>query len=218
MSCPVRIFDKYFFLDKYYFQSIFSETSGRTAIHRSIEIIREPDQAAAVLHPRRRRLLSALESPLGAASLARKLGIPRQKLRYHLTQLESLGLLESAGTRQARGCQEKLLRRCSRKLLLHPFLLELGKERRSPSLNPRSWSYLRSRVVKLLRELELASDQAEARPLAVEAKVKFPSTEHRETFENELRESFQKLAAKHGGSGLTHRYHLLGWPEKSKED
>lgn len=52
-------------------------------------MIRNPQAAASALDPAHRAILERLNEPNSAAGLARQLGIPRQKLNYHLRQLEA---------------------------------------------------------------------------------------------------------------------------------
>ena len=59
-----------------------------SAVARSnMQVIDEPSRAAMVLHPIRNQLLSELGEPASAAELARRLGLPRQKVNYHLREL-----------------------------------------------------------------------------------------------------------------------------------
>ena len=61
----------------------------------ALQIIEDPDRAATALSPDRRRLLSALaEEPDSATGLAERLGDSRQRLNYHLRELERAGFLE----------------------------------------------------------------------------------------------------------------------------
>lgn len=187
-------------------------TSGGTAIRRDVEIIREPDRAVAVLHPLRRRILALLTEPAGAATLARRLRMPRQRLNYHLRALEKAGVIEIMGTRKARGCTERLMQRRSRQVLLHPFLLDPRSSRPSTRIDPRSWSYLRSRVLRLLRDISVVEEDGSRPPLALESTVGFASEQSREKFEAALGKSFRDLAVRFGDGSQTARYLLLGLP------
>ncbi len=61
----------------------------------AIDVIQQADRASAVLHPLRRQILEALAAEPGSAStLARRLGEPRQKVNYHLRELEQHGFVE----------------------------------------------------------------------------------------------------------------------------
>jgi MOSC domain-containing protein YiiM len=53
-------------------------------------------------------VLAELRSPASAAEVARRLGESRQRLNYHLKQLERVGLVRRVGTRRAGGFTETL--------------------------------------------------------------------------------------------------------------
>src|SRR5690606_24728337 len=71
-----------------------------------IHVIDDPAAAAAVLDPLRSRLLWELREPASAAVLAGRVGLPRQKVNYHLRKLESHGLVKPAGERRWGGLTE----------------------------------------------------------------------------------------------------------------
>lgn len=78
---------------------------------------------ARVLPPLRRRVLAALREPDSATGLARRLGMSRQKLNYHLRELERAGLVELAEEVPRRGCVERKLRARADAVLIDPDLL-----------------------------------------------------------------------------------------------
>ena len=57
-----------------------------------VEVIETPE-AAAALDPIRSRVLAVLAEPGSATTVARALGLPRQKVNYHLRALEARGLV-----------------------------------------------------------------------------------------------------------------------------
>ncbi|GAA0594924.1 winged helix-turn-helix domain-containing protein [Kribbella sandramycini] len=72
--------------------------------------VEEPDQVRVALSPIRRRLLELLREPASATQLAATLELPRQRINYHLRELEKAGLLELVEERQRRGFTERILR------------------------------------------------------------------------------------------------------------
>src|SRR5215470_14560661 len=70
--------------------------------------------AAVALSPFRLVLLKGLEQPESASGLARRLGLPRQQVNYHLRELERAGFIEMSEARQRRGCTERVMRLTSR--------------------------------------------------------------------------------------------------------
>jgi DNA-binding transcriptional ArsR family regulator len=90
-----------------------------TALH----VVDRPATAATLLDPTRLEILRALDQPDSAAGLARRLGLPRQKLNYHLRLLEGDGLVELVEERKKRNCTERVLRAVARSYLISPAAL-----------------------------------------------------------------------------------------------
>lgn len=86
-------------------------------------LLRRPEEAAAVLDPMRIRLLRNLEFPASATSLARRLHLPRQKINYHLRELERRGLVRLVRERKVGNCTERLVQAVARRLVLSPEVL-----------------------------------------------------------------------------------------------
>ncbi len=82
-----------------------------------------PERVACALPDLRRRLLDRLQQPASAAELARELGLPRQKLNYHLRVLEGQHLLELVELRPRRGFTERVLRTVAGALVVDPGVL-----------------------------------------------------------------------------------------------
>src|SRR5262245_57912186 len=74
-----------------------------------IDVIERREVAAVALDPIRLRLLGEMAQPASAAELGERLGLPRQKVNYHLRTLEGLGLAEMAETRTWGGLTERRL-------------------------------------------------------------------------------------------------------------
>src|SRR4026207_695807 len=78
-----------------------------------VEVIDDPAAATVALEPVRSRLLAELAAPGSgappAAPRAARVGIPRQKVNYHLRALEAHGLAQLAEERRWGGLTERLL-------------------------------------------------------------------------------------------------------------
>jgi DNA-binding transcriptional ArsR family regulator len=86
----------------------------RMAPHARRRSRRQLSPAAAALSPFRLGLLKGLQEPESASGLARRLGLPRQQVNYHLRELERAGFIEMSEERQRRGCTERIMRLTSR--------------------------------------------------------------------------------------------------------
>src|SRR5262245_50837786 len=62
---------------------------------RPLEIIDDPARARAALQPIRLQLLHLLEQPQSAPQLAKAMGLPRQRVLYHLRTVEAQRLVEA---------------------------------------------------------------------------------------------------------------------------
>ena len=76
----------------------------------ALDLVQDLDQAAALLHPTRLRVLEGLAEPDSAAGLARRLGLPRQQVNYHLRELEKRQLIEEVDQRRKGNCIERIVR------------------------------------------------------------------------------------------------------------
>src|SRR5262245_36068132 len=88
-----------------------------------VRVIDDPAAAAAALDPVRSRLLWELREPASAASLATRVGLPRQRVNYHLRALESHGLVHLASERRWGVLTERLLVATASSFVVSPSAL-----------------------------------------------------------------------------------------------
>jgi DNA-binding transcriptional ArsR family regulator len=88
-----------------------------------VDVIRAPEAARAALDPVRSQLLAQLREPGSASGVARALGLSRQRVNYHLRQLEDQGLVVGAGERQWGGITERLVVATARAYVISPEAL-----------------------------------------------------------------------------------------------
>jgi DNA-binding transcriptional ArsR family regulator len=182
--------------------------------------IRVLDDTAAVevaLDPIRSAILDALAEPGSAASVASALGLTRQKVNYHLTMLEAHGLVEPAETRSWGGITERLVRRCARRLVVAPDLLQSEAADPDVVADRFSAAYLvaiNARTVSELGAIDRdASDGVRVPTLAVDTVIGFVSPEDRAAFAAELQTAITALVAKyHHDQGRPHRLTLSSYP------
>lgn len=165
-------------------------------------VVRGAAQAAALLKPDRLRLLRELAEPDSAAGLARKLGWPRQRINYHLHQLEKAGLVELVEERRRGGLTERVVRAVARSYLISPEVLgSLGTD--PEAVRDRfSSSYLVALAARTLGELAALRGRAERAgqrlaTLALESEVRFATAADRNAFAEELATEVARLAAKY---------------------
>ena len=76
-----------------------------------VDVIEEPKRAQVMLHSARLELLENLGEPSSAAALARRLGLPRQRVNYHLRELEAQRLIELVEEHRKGSCVERVYQR-----------------------------------------------------------------------------------------------------------
>lgn len=89
-----------------------------------IDIITDPNRAAVGLSPLRRDLLARLaQSPDSATGLAKALGEPRQRINYHLRELEKARYVTLHEERRKGNCVERVLKASAQYFLIDPTTL-----------------------------------------------------------------------------------------------
>ena len=187
----------------------------------NLRVLDDARNVANLLSPLRRRLLGELgRAPDSAAGLARRLDLPRQKLNYHLRELERAGFVELLEERQRRGCVERALRVSARAFVIDPALLgPLGAD---PSAIQDRFSSgyqiaTASKLVCDLSELQRGAERAKKSlpTITLETEVRFASSERRAAFAEELGAALARLAAKYhddSAGSRAFRFVLAGHP------
>jgi DNA-binding transcriptional ArsR family regulator len=168
----------------------------------SLKVLRGASQAASVLHETRRALIEHLAEPDSAAGLARKLKTSRQRVRYHVQQLEREGLVECVAERRNGNCVERLLRATARTYVISPEAI--GSLGDSPVIASDRFSagYLLASAARVVRDVGAleARARAESRRLAtltLQGEVRFASVEQRAAFASDLTDMLAQLIARY---------------------
>src|SRR2546429_4741319 len=88
-----------------------------------VTVIDDPAAAEASLDPTRARLLAELVEPGSATMLAARVGLPRQKVNYHLRALEEHGLVELVEERRKGNVTERVLQAVAASFVISPIAL-----------------------------------------------------------------------------------------------
>jgi DNA-binding transcriptional ArsR family regulator len=169
-----------------------------TAVH----VIDEGGAATSALHPLRLEILSELAEPESAAGLARRIGVPRQQVNYHIRKLEDQGLVKLVGERRVRNCIERLVQAVGRSYMISPAALgQLGADPERIE-DKTSAGYLLAVASQMIHDLaglqhRTGHPDNEARTLALRADIRFKSREAQTAFAAELTEEVAKLVAKY---------------------
>jgi predicted transcriptional regulator len=168
----------------------------------TLEVISQPEAAAIALHRTRRELLSALAEPDSAAGLSRRLGVPRQRLNYHLRELERRGLVECVEERRKGNCTERILRATARSFVISPEALGALGSTAESARDRLSASYVIAVAARTIQEVSSLENRARAQhkrvaTLGLDSEVRFASAESRAAFAEELADQIAVLVAKY---------------------
>jgi DNA-binding transcriptional ArsR family regulator len=184
-------------------------------------VIDDPAAATVALDPVRSRLLAELREPASAATLAHRLGLPRQKVNYHLRTLESHGLVRLASERRWGGLTERRLVATASTYVVSPGALgpvAADPERQLDRLSASYLIALAARAVRELGDLVRRSGKVGQRlaTLSVDTVIRFRSARERAAFSEELTEAVNRLVARYhdesAPGGRAHRLVLLAHP------
>ena len=164
--------------------------------------VRDPAQAAALLQPQRLRLLEGLSEPDSAAGLARRFHLPRQRVNYHLRELERAGLVELVEVRRRGNCTERVMVAAARRVVISPDVLggmDVGIGGTRDHFSPISLVAAAARTIRELGELQSRAAEQSSRltTMTLESEVRFASVETRNAFAKELSDTIAHLVVKY---------------------
>src|SRR5262245_12350790 len=186
-----------------------------------VRVIDDPATATVALEPVRSRVLSDIREPASAAALASRVGLPRQKVNYHVRTLESHGLVRVAGKKRWGGLTERRLVATALAYVVSPSALgpvAVDPEREMDRLSASYLIALAARVVREIGDLIRRAQEAgkHLATLSVDTVIRFRSAQERAAFSNELAEAINRLVAKYhdesAPGGRSHRLVLMAHP------
>ncbi len=194
----------------------------------ALQLLRDPEAAAIVLEPKRRMILERLQVEANSATgLSKVLEMPRQKVNYHLRELERVGLVEEVSTRRKGNVEERIVRAKAAQYLISPEVLgQLGdspEERRDRF----SVAYLISAAGRVIRDLGVLVHRAgkagkRLSTMTVEVDVRFKNAEARAQFADELVNFLAEQAAKYHdertAGGREFRFVVGAYPKITKQE
>jgi DNA-binding transcriptional ArsR family regulator len=187
-----------------------------------LEVVAEPARARSLLHPSRSAILEALAEPSSAAKLARRLGEPRQRLNYHLRELEDQDLVRLVEEHRRGSASERIVVRSGSSYAISPAAL--GPLRTRPEALRDRFSSAYQIAVASQAIAELAALRADAGAtgqalptFTLEVDVRFADAAARHAFTEELAQTVAALVAKHHAEtapgGRTFRFYVGAYPK-----
>ncbi len=190
-----------------------------------LDLVQDLDQAAALLHPTRLRVLEGLAEPDSAAGLARRLGLPRQQVNYHLRELEKRQLIEQVDQRRKGNCIERIVRATARSYLIAPQALGRLAARPEAIRDRLSSAYLVAVAARAIRDLAVLRQRAaavrkELPTFTLQTEVRFATAADRTAFADELANEVARLTAKYHDEktpkGRRYSFFIGGYPTITK--
>lgn len=168
----------------------------------ALQVVDRPEAAASVLQPIRLRILERLREPASASSVARELDLPRQKVNYHVRELEKTGLVRHVESRTRGNCVERLVQASARRYVVAPRLLEALEADPEELRNAYSAAYLLATAARTIREVAEMREAARAAgkklpTLTLETEIRFAGPAAQQAFARELTEAVGRLAEKY---------------------
>jgi predicted ArsR family transcriptional regulator len=166
-----------------------------------LSVVRDPKQAGSLIDPVRRDLLERLREPGSAAGLARQLGIPRQRVNYHLRELERAGLAACVAEQRKGNCTERMLQATAQAFVISPEILGGLASSPGPAADRVSAAALVQAAAETIRsvaalERRAADEGKRFATLTLDAEIRFANAEARAAFATELTDAVAQLVAR----------------------
>jgi len=180
--------------------------------------VRDAETLQALAHPIRVQVLEALREPAAAATVARRIGLPRQKVNYHLKELERAGLVTRVEERRVGNFVETVYRAVARTFLVSPEVAWADRRRFETLRSQHSLETLVLLGELLQRDAadlldHAAFDGAEIASASVSAEVSFADEQERAAFLSAYLEAVAPLLEQYGRKdGAPYRVVLAAYP------
>jgi len=183
---------------------------------QDIAVIEDPAAAEASLDPIRARILRELAQPASATQLAVRVGLPRQKVNYHLKALERHGLVELVEERRKGNVTERVVQATAASYLISPLALNTVAPDPGRYADRFSAFWLLALAGRMVQEVgKLIAGAAAARQklatFAIDGEITFRTAADRSAFAEELGVAVTQLVDKYhdGGASPRGRRHRL---------
>ena len=189
-----------------------------------VAIIENPAAAEVSLDPIRSRLLAELAVPGSATMLAAKIGLPRQKVNYHLRTLEHHGLVELVEERRKGNVTERMMRATAASYVISPIAMAAvapDPSRAPDRLSARWLLAVAARLVGDVGALLTGATRAKKRlaTFAMDGELRFATPADRAAFADELATTVTALVSKyHTENGRKHRLIVAVHPAVDSAD
>jgi DNA-binding transcriptional ArsR family regulator len=176
-----------------------------------VAVIEDPAAAEVSLDPIRSRLLAELAVPGSATMLATKIGLPRQKVNYHLRTLEQHGLVHLVEERRKGNVTERMMQATAASYVISPTAMAAvaPDPARSPDRLSARWLLaVAARLVRDVGSLITGATKAGKRvaTFALDGEITFATPADRAAFAEDLTVAVTQLVSRYNAAeGRKHR-------------
>lgn len=187
----------------------------------ALDIIDDPARARTALQPIRLQLLHLLEQPQSAPQLAAAIGMPRQRVLYHLRTLEAQQLVEARDHGSVGRRIDRTYVRTATSYAIAPKTLGGVAVDPQTVADAFSSTYLSAVAGRALNDLAALGRAAATRgkrlpTLTLETDIRFVTPADQQRFTDELTTALTTLAAKYhhpnAAKGRTFKVFACGYP------
>ena len=191
----------------------------------TLNLVQDSQSASSLMNPIRKKMLDLLKTPNSSSGLARELGIPRQKVNYHMRELEKSQLIELVEENKKGNCIERIMKTTARHYLINldPLGNLIGKA--SEIQDKFSSAYLIAVASETIQETALLQQKAEEAKkklptLTLQTEIRFSNPEKRKQFTDELQNAIMDLTKKYhddlSPQGRSFKLNLSAYPKPKK--
>ncbi|HEY5626216.1 MAG TPA: helix-turn-helix domain-containing protein [Dehalococcoidia bacterium] len=177
-----------------------------TKTQANVQVLEGPEALQVLGNPLRVQILEALREPSSAAAVARQIGQPRQKVNYHLKELEGAGLIRHVRERRVGNFVESLFQAVARSFLVSSEVAWSDPRRLEALTRQHSLQTLFVLGERLQRDAAVLVDRAafggeEIASASVTAEVGFADEAEREAFLDDYLKATTELLDRYGKKG-----------------
>jgi DNA-binding transcriptional ArsR family regulator len=195
---------------------------GNAITPNPVQTIADLDALQVLSHPLRVRILESLREPLSAAAAARAIGEPRQKVHYHLKELERVGLVERLDEQRVGNLIETRYRTAARSFVVALDVAWSDPRRAQAMREQHSLEQLVLAGARLQRDAVVLLDGAafdgdEVASASVELEVRFVDETDRSAFLSDYLSMVTDLCERYGDrDGEPYSVMLAAYPSPSR--
>jgi DNA-binding transcriptional ArsR family regulator len=181
-----------------------------TLVTAEVDVVRTVGRLRGTLGPLRRRVLEELREPGSATQVAERLGETRQRVAYHVRELERGGLVELVEERRRRGCTERVVRATARAVVVEP---DVVGDLRATTQDRFAADTVIAQAARTVRDVAVMRERAEVAgkrlvTFAVEADVGFARPADVARFGDQLADALAALVARFDTGEPDHRFRV----------